>query len=128
MAIDDTLAGGVYHARRVRASRWLPHAATATGTASATINVGLRKRSDLTVLSATAIASSDRHHDRDDHPDQWPPSNGAYRGAGVCCDQVLTDDAEVYVTAKGAVLAANQLAAHRSRLHRLLTSHYPLQP
>lgn len=24
-------------------------------------------------------------------------------------DQVLTDDAEVYVTAKGAVLAANQL-------------------
>lgn len=103
MAIDDTLAGGVFIPKgsRIVGCR----ISNGTGTASSTINVGLRKRSDNTVLSATAIASLIAITTANTTPTNG--ANGAYVAGGV--DQVLIDDAEVYVTAKGAVLAANQL-------------------
>lgn len=103
LAIDDTLAGGVFIPKgsRVVGAR----ISNAAGTASSTVNVGLRKRADGTVLSATAISSLIAISSAT--TTSTNAGNGAYIAAGV--DQVLSDDAEVYVTAKGAVLAANQL-------------------
>jgi hypothetical protein len=103
LAIDDTLAGGVYVPAgcRVLGAR----VQNAAGTASSTINIGLRKRKDGTVLSATAIASLIAITTATTNP--TAASNGAYLAAGVAA-QILSDDAEVYITAKGAVLAANQ--------------------
>lgn len=103
LAIDDTMAGGVFIPKgsRVVGAR----ISNAAGTASSTVNVGLRKRSDGTVLSATAISSLIAISSAT--TTSTNAGNGAYIAAGV--DQVLSDDAEVYVTAKGAVLAANQL-------------------
>lgn len=103
LAINDTLAGGVYipAGARVVACR----VNNGTGTASSTINIGLRKRKDGTVLSATAIGSAIAITTATTTPVNG--ANGAYVAGGV--DQVLTDDAEVYLTALGAVLAANQL-------------------
>lgn len=102
LAIDDTLAGGVFipkGARILGATK--QHG---TGTASSTINVGLRKRSDGTVISATAICSVTGTETATTTPVEC--GNGTYLAEGV--DQVLEYDAEVYITAKGAVLAANQ--------------------
>jgi len=101
--IDDTIAGGAYIPKgaRIVAAR----VSFSTGTASSTINVGLRDRLTGTVLSATAIASLIAITTATTLP--LALGNGAYIAAGV--DQVLASDAEVYVTAKGAVLAANQL-------------------
>lgn len=103
LAIDDTIAGGVFIPKgsRIMAAR----VSNSTGTASSTINIGLRKRSDGTVLSATAIGSLIAITTATTTPTN--AGNGAYIAGGV--DQVLSDDAEVYITAKGAVLAANQL-------------------
>lgn len=101
LAIDDTLATGQFipkGARIVNAT-----VQNGTGTASSTINVGLRKR-DGTVISATAISSLIAIATATTTP--TAAGNGAYLAAGI--DQVLADDAEVYITAKGAVLAANQ--------------------
>lgn len=103
LAIDDTIAGGVFIPKgsRIMAAR----VSNSTGTASSTINIGLRKRSDGTVLSATAIGSLIAITTAT--TTSTNAGNGAYIAGGV--DQVLSDDAEVYITAKGAVLAANQL-------------------
>jgi hypothetical protein len=103
MAINDTLAGGAFIPKgsRIAACR----VNNGTGTASSTIQIGLRKRSDGTVLSATAIGSAIAIAAASTTPTNG--ANGAYVAGGV--DQVLTDDAEVYLTATGAVLAANQL-------------------
>lgn len=103
LAIDDTLAGGVFIPKGSRIVN--ARVSNGTGTASSTINVGLRKRADNTVLSATAISSLIAITTATTTP--TAAGNGAYIAGGV--DQVLSDDAEVYVTAKGAVLAANQL-------------------
>ena len=102
LAIDDTLAGGVF----IPAGSRIVNAriSNGAGTASSTLNVGLRKRSDGTVLSATAISSLIAITSATTIP--TAAGNGAYIAAGV--DQVLAYDAEVYCTAKGAVLAANQ--------------------
>lgn len=103
LAINDTIAGGVFIPKGSRVVN--ARVSNAAGTASSTINVGLRKRADNTVLSATAISSAIAISSATTTP--TAAGNGAYLAAGV--DNVLTDDAEVYVTATGAVLAANQL-------------------
>ena len=103
LAIDDTLADGVFIPKGSRIVGCRIN--NGTGTASSTINVGLRKRSDGTVLSATAISSLIAITTAATTPVNG--ANGAYVAGGV--DQEVSDDAEVYVTAKGAVLAANQL-------------------
>ena len=103
LAIGDTMASGQFIPKGSRIlAVWKGHG---TGTASSTINVGLRKRIDGTVLSATAISSVVAITTATTTPTNG--ANGAYVAGGV--DQVVSDDAEVYVTAKGAVLAANQL-------------------
>ena len=102
LAIDDTIAGGVFIPKGARILG--AKVQNGTGTAASTINVGLRKRSDGTVISATAISSLIAITTATTTPTE--AGNGAYLAAGV--DQVLANDAEVYITAKGAVLAANQ--------------------
>lgn len=103
MAINDTLAGGQFipAGSRILGAK----VSNSAGTASSTFNLGLRKKSDGTVLSATAISSAIAITTAT--TTSVDCANGAYVAAGV--DQVLSDDAEVYLTALGAVLAANQL-------------------
>lgn len=101
LAIDDTMATGIFipkGSRIIDATK--QHG---TGTASSTVNIGLRKR-DGTVIDATAISSLTALTTATTTPVEC--GNGTYLAAGV--NQVLADDAEVYLTAKGAVLAANQ--------------------
>lgn len=103
LAINDTLAGGAFIPKgsRIVACR----VNNGAGTASSTINIGLRRRDTLAVLSATAIGSAIAITAATTTPVNG--ANGAYVAGGV--DQVLSEDAEVYLTALGAVLAANQL-------------------
>jgi hypothetical protein len=103
LAINDTLASGLVipAGARIIGAR----VSNSAGTAASTFNLGLRKRSDLTVLSATAISSAIAITTAT--TTSVDAGNGAYIAAGV--DQVLVDDAEPYLTATGAVLAANQL-------------------
>lgn len=103
LAINDTIAGGVVipAGARILGAK----VSNAAGTASSTIDIGLRKNSDKSVLSATAIATGIAISSATTNPTD--ASNGAYLAAGVAA-QVLTADAEPYITAKGAVLAANQ--------------------
>lgn len=103
LAIDDTLASGQYipEGARILGCR----ISNSAGTASSTVNIGLRKRSDGTVISATAITSLIAITSAT--TTSVDAGNGAYIAAGVA--QTLADEAEVYLTAKGAVLAANQL-------------------
>ena len=101
LAIDDTMATGIIIPKGARIlSAQKNHG---TGTASSTANVGLRKR-DGTVVDATAICSVTALTTATTASLEC--GNGTYIAAGV--DQVLADDCEVYLTAKGAVLAANQ--------------------
>ena len=101
LAIDDTMATGVFIPKGARIlSAQKNHG---TGTASSTLNVGLRER-DGTVESATAICSVTAMTTATTTPVEC--GNGAYIAAGV--DQVTQNECEVYLTAKGAVLAANQ--------------------
>lgn len=101
LAIDDTMATGIIIPKGARIlSAQKSHG---TGTASSTANVGLRKR-DGTVVDDTAICSVTALTTATTTPVEC--GNGTYIAAGV--DQVLADDCEVYLTAKGAVLAANQ--------------------
>lgn len=104
LAINDTVASGhlIPKASRILGAR----VSNGTGTASSTIDIGLRKKKDGTVMSATAIATGIAIATATTNPTE--ASNGAYLAGGVS-DQILTDDAEPYITAKGAVLAANQL-------------------
>lgn len=103
LAINDTIAGGQFipAGARVLGAR----VSNGIGTAASTINIGLRKRKDGTVLSATAIATGIAITTATTNPTE--ASNGAYLAAGAA-QQLLTDDAEPYITATGAVLAANQ--------------------
>lgn len=103
LAIDDTLAGGQF----IPAGSRIVNArvSNSAGTASSTFNLGLRKRKDGTVVDATAITSLQAITSATTTP--VPCANGTKVSAGV--DYVLADDCEVYLTAKGAVLAANQV-------------------
>jgi hypothetical protein len=69
------------------------------------MSVGLRNRQTGVVLSATAISSAIAITTAT--TTSVDAGNGGYIAAGV--NQVVSDDAEVYLTATGAVLAANQL-------------------
>lgn len=101
LAIDDTMATGIIIPKGARIlSAQKNHG---TGTVASTANVGLRKR-DGTVVDATAICSLTELATATTIPVEC--GNGTYIAAGV--DKVLADDCEVYLTAKGAALAANQ--------------------
>lgn len=103
-AVNDTMAGGVYipAGSRVVAARL----SCAAGAASSTITVGLRRRKDNTVLSATAItAATSIASAITGTPTQV--FTGAYSASGAA-QQILTDDAEVYLTFLGATSSANQ--------------------
>lgn len=101
LAINDTLASGQFIPKGSRIlSVWKGNG---TGTASSTCDIGLRKRDGtvvdadgLTVGADLATATTI----------DVSVGTGALVAAGV--DYVTTDDVEVYLTAKGAVLAANQ--------------------
>lgn len=101
LAIDDTMGTGIFIPKGARLLNALKQ--HGTGTASSTMNVGLRKR-DGTVVDATAICSVTALTTATTTPVEC--GNGTYMAAGV--DQVLEDECEIYITAKGAVLAANQ--------------------
>ncbi len=103
LAINDTIAGGCVIPAKSRILG--AKVSNAAGTASSTIDIGLRKKKDGTILSATAIATGIAISSATTNPSD--ASNGAYLAAGVA-QQLLSDDAEPYITAKGAVLAANQ--------------------
>lgn len=101
LAIDDTLASGQFIPKGSRIlSVWKGHG---TGTASSTADIGLRKRDGTVVdadgLSALTTLTTATSID-------LSVGTGALLAAGK--DYVTTDDVEVYLTAKGAVLAANQ--------------------
>jgi hypothetical protein len=101
LAIDDTMSTGVFIPKGARILSALKN--HGTGTASSTANVGLRKR-DGTVVDATAICSLTALTTATTTPVEC--GNGTYIAAGV--DTVLDYECEIYITAKGAVLAANQ--------------------
>lgn len=101
LAIGDTVASGVFLPAGARIADVVIR--NGTGTASSTLDVGLRKRSDGTVVDATALAAL--------HPITTASGgakviSGTKLAAGL--DYALADDCEIYLTAKGAVLAANQ--------------------
>lgn len=103
LAINDTIAGGhsIPAKTRILGSR----VQCAAGTASSTIDIGLRKKKDGTVLSATAIATGVSIASATTAPLEG--SNGAYLAGGLA-QQILSDDAEPYITIKGAATPANQ--------------------
>ena len=101
--INDTIAGGQFipAGSRIVGCK----IGNGAGTAASTLAVGLRKRSDGTVISATAIVVARAITAASAIVTEV--ADGTYVVAGV--EQVLADDAEVYLTALGAVLAANQV-------------------
>jgi hypothetical protein len=101
LAIGDTLASGQFIPKGSRIlDVWKGHG---TGTASSTLDIGLRKRDGTVVdadgLSALTTLTTATTID-------LSVGTGALLAAGV--DYVTADDVEVYCTAQGAVLAANQ--------------------
>lgn len=102
MAIADTIASGqiipkgsIITGCRIQ---------NATGTASGTISVGLRKTDAAkTIVSATAIAILTAITTATTVPTL--AANGTLCAAGV--DSPTTEDDEVYITLAGAILAAN---------------------
>jgi hypothetical protein len=101
LAIDDTVATGVILPAGARLLA--PFVRNGAGTASSTLNIGLRKKSDATVVDATALASLLAITSAA----AASVATGTKIAAGV--EYTLAEDCEVYLTAKGAVLAANQL-------------------
>jgi hypothetical protein len=101
LAIDDTAATGVIIP--AGAKLMPPVVRNGAGTASSTLNIGLRKASDGTVVDATALAALLAITSAA----VTTVGTGTKIAGGV--DYALADDCEVYLTAKGAVLAANQL-------------------
>lgn len=101
LAIDDTMASGQFIPKGSRIlAVWKGHG---TGTASSTADIGLRKR-DGTVIDADGLSALTTLTTATTI--DLSVGTGALLAAGK--DYVLADDAEVYLTAKGAVLAANQ--------------------
>lgn len=101
LAINDTMASGQYIPKGSRIlAVWKGHG---TGTASSTFDLGLRKR-DGTVIDADGLVAVSALTTATTVDVSC--GTGALVAAGV--DYVTTDDAEIYLTAKGAVLAANQ--------------------
>lgn len=101
LAINDTLASGQFIPKGSRIlSVWKGNG---TGTASSTFDLGLRKR-DGTVIDADGLTAAGALATATTI--DVNVSTGALLAAGK--DYVLADDAEPYLTATGAVLAANQ--------------------
>lgn len=75
----------------------------AAGTASSTINVGLRTTKDKTVVSATQIAAATDVA----AAGQKPLIGGAAYANGVA-EAPLTEECDVYSTVAGAAIAASQ--------------------
>lgn len=101
LAIADTMATGVYLPKGARILNVLKQ--HGTGTASSTLDVGLRLR-DGTVVDADGICAVTALTTATTTPVEC--GNGAFVAAGI--DKVVADEAEIYLTAQGAVLAANQ--------------------
>lgn len=74
----------------------------AAGTASSTLDIGLRKSKDGTVIDADGIAASVNTA----AAGVKDANTGALIAAGV--EYVTTEEVDVYATVTGAVLAANQ--------------------
>lgn len=102
LAIDDTVKTGIV---LPAGSRVLDvQVRHGTGTASSTINIGLRlAASPFTVVDATALGSL---HAITTATGGVKVITGTILAAGV--DHQIANDSEVYITAKGAVFAANQ--------------------
>lgn len=103
LAIADTMATGQIIPKGSRISAVRKN--HGTGTASSTFDLGLRRTDaaktvvdadGLVAVSALTTATTT----------SLDCGNGAYLAAGI--DTVLAYDCEVYLTAQGAVLAANQ--------------------
>lgn len=101
LAIDDTVATGVVLPAGARLMP--PVVRNGAGTALSTLNIGLRKASDGTVVDATALAALLAITSAA----VTTVGTGTKIAGGVL--YTLEDPCEVYLTAKGAVLAANQL-------------------
>lgn len=100
LAINDTIfIGRVPAGTRVLADGVVSCAA---GTASCTLDIGLRETRTGTVLSATGIATGVDAA----ASGVKAANNGAYITAGA--EYVTLVECDVYATVKGAVLAANQ--------------------
>lgn len=99
-AINDTIyLGDLPKGARI-CKDWLVNCSA--GTASSTLHIGLRKKADGTVISATGIAAS-----VDIAAAGYKDANtGALLAAGL--QYVTTEAVEVYATINVAVLAANQ--------------------
>ncbi|MCC7462922.1 MAG: hypothetical protein IT480_10740 [Gammaproteobacteria bacterium] len=99
--INDTVRTGLVIPR---GSRLLsPIIRNSAGTASSTLDIGLRSARSGTVLDATALASA---HAITTASGGVLVISGTKLAAGV--NYEVAEDAEVYFTAKGAALAANQ--------------------
>lgn len=101
LAINDTIFLGrvPVNARFLLGSRL----GTAAGNAGCTLDIGLRKSKDGTVINAAGIATGidvAAAGNKD-------ANNGALIANGA--EYVTTEEVEVYATVKGAVLAANQV-------------------
>lgn len=101
LAIADTMATGQFIPKGSRiVSVTKEHG---TGTASSTLDVGLRQR-DGTVIDMDGLCAVTAMTTATTTPVEC--GNGALIAAGI--NSVTAYDAEVYLTARGAVLAANQ--------------------
>lgn len=102
LAINDTVATGVIIPAGSRIVDVVVR--NGTGTASSTINIGLRlAAAPFTVVSATALGSA---HAITTANGGTKVISGALLAAGA--SSLVAADSEVYLTALGAVLAANQ--------------------
>lgn len=100
LAINDTIfIGRLPAGSRILADSWV---SCGTGTASCTLDIGLRETATGTVLSATGIATGVDAA----ASGVKQANNGAYVTAGA--EYVTLVEVDVYATVKGAVLAANQ--------------------
>jgi len=100
MAINDTIfLGRIPAGARILTSGLVSCAA---GTTSSTIDIGLRKTSDGTVIDADGIAASVNTA----AAGQKDANTGALIASGA--EYVTATECDVYATVTGAVLAANQ--------------------
>ena len=101
VSVNDTVRTGLVIPR---GSRLLPSIVrNAAGTAASTHDIGLRSAQTGAVLDATALAAA---HAISAASGGARVISGTKLAAGV--DYTVPEDAEVYFTAKGAAMAANQ--------------------
>jgi len=99
LAINDTIfIGRITKGSRILLSNTL---STAAGTASGTMDIGLRKTSDGTVIDADGIAAAIDVAAAGNKA----ANNGALIANGA--EYITAEEVDVYATVKGAVLPAN---------------------